>query len=70
MASQTAELRAEIDRQVLAVMDGYCSASGKCRTKLVAEILGAWADQKLHESTLVCRVAGVNPMMPEVKRRD
>lgn len=61
------ELRVEISREITAVMDGYCSATGKCRTQLTNEILGEWAEQKLHESTIVCRVAGVNPMQAERK---
>ena len=67
--SDTSELRAEVDRRTLAVMDGHCSATGKCRTKLTNEILSAWAEQKLHESILVCRVAEVNPMAPDSDRK-
>lgn len=64
-----AELRSEIPNETLAVMDAYCSATGLCRTQLTQEILGEWAAKKLHVSTIVCRVAGVNPTQPERRRR-
>lgn len=60
--NNTSELRAEVKKRTLSVMDAFCSASGKCRTQLTNEILGDWAEKKLHEATIVCRVAGVNPM--------
>lgn len=61
------ELRVELSKEITAVLDGYCSATGKCRTQLASEILGAWTEKKLHESTIVCRVAGVNPMVSDKK---
>ena len=63
------ELRVELPESTVAVLDGHCSATGKCRTELTKEILGAWAAQKLHESTVICRVAGVNPMLPDGGRK-
>lgn len=63
------ELRVELPETTVAVLDGHCSATGKCRTELTKEILGAWAAQKLHESTVICRVAGVNPMAAERERK-
>ena len=61
------ELRVEISKDIAAVLDGYCSATGQCRTQLIVGILGDWTEQKLHESTIVCRVAGVNPMASDKK---
>jgi len=59
------EIRFEIDDQDMAVIDAYCSATGRCRTEVVREILGAWAEKKIHESMLVMRVAGRNPVRSE-----
>ncbi len=61
------ELRAEVDKPTLDVMDGYCSSNGMCRTKLTNQILGAWAKQKHHESTIILRVAGDNPTFQDKK---
>ena len=54
---------------IMAVIDGYAQASGKSRTDIAIEVLGVWADNKIHESILICRVAGVNPLQPETKRK-
>lgn len=63
------EIRFETDRRILAVLDGYCSGTGKCRTTVINDILRTWADAKLLEATMVCRVAGVNPTGPETDRK-
>lgn len=63
------EIRVELPPETVAVMDAHCAATGKCRTELTKEVLGEWASKKLHESTLICRVAGVNPMQPERRRQ-
>jgi len=62
------ELRVNLPEHIVAVLDGYCSATGKCRTEITLEVLGEWAKQKLHESTVICRVAGVNPRALEPVR--
>ena len=62
------EVRFEIDVDELSVIDGYCSATDKCRTEIIKTILNEWSEKKLHESILVCRVAGVNPTVPEANR--
>lgn len=59
------EIRAEIPATELAVIDGYCSATGKNRTEIILGLIRDWSNQKLHESIMVCRVAGVNPTSPE-----
>ncbi|MGZ8158376.1 MAG: hypothetical protein ACXWT4_06160 [Methylobacter sp.] len=65
------ELRVNIpdDTDIIAVMDGYCQATGKSRTDIVIEVLGTWAAQKKHEAILICRVAGINPTASETHRR-
>lgn len=61
------ELRVELPDDVIAVLDGYCSATGACRTKVVVDQLTIWARQKHHESIVICRVAGNNPIGPDKK---
>lgn len=64
------EVRFEADSEDLSVIDGYCSATGKCRTEVIKSILGEWSEKKLHESILICRVSGVNPAKSESSRTD
>lgn len=59
------EIRAEIPAEELAVLDGYCMANGKNRTEIIVGLLKEWSKQKLHESILICRVAGINPTDPD-----
>ena len=53
----------------VAVIDGFCSATGKCRTSFINDLLESWAKEKLHEAMIVCRVAGVDPSVPEAARK-
>ena len=62
------EIRFEVGRDELAVLDGFCQATGKDRTKVIRGLLKEWSDEKLHESILICRVTGVNPTEPEPGR--
>lgn len=63
------ELRVEMPKEVLAVLDGYCSATGQCRTELVRTILSEWTLAKHREAEVIIRVAGrftdSNPMVPD-----
>jgi hypothetical protein len=63
-----AEIRFEIDAEDIAVIDGYCSATGKCRTETIKAILHDWSSRKLNEATLILRVAGVTPTLSESER--
>jgi hypothetical protein len=63
------EVRVELHINDLAVLDGFCNATGKNRTCVISDLLADWAKLKLHESTVICRVAGINPMAPEYDRR-
>lgn len=56
------EIRFEVEAQELSVIDGYCSGTGKCRSEVIRFILSEWSKNQLHIATLVCRVAGVNPL--------
>lgn len=63
------EVRFEAKAETIAVLDGFCSATGKCRTEFINTLLTEWAEKKLHEATVICRVAGVNPTELELPRR-
>lgn len=63
------EIRFEAETQDLAVLDGYCSATGKSRTSVILSLLKQWSDSKLHEATIILRVAGANPTVPESNRK-
>ena len=63
------EIRFEAKAETVAVLDGYCQATGKCRTSFINDLLEQWAQAKLHEATIVCRVAGINPTHPEGGRK-
>lgn len=68
MASDRAELRVEVPREELAVLDGYCSATGRDRSDVVRQILREWSDRKHREAILICRVAGGNPSQADPDR--
>lgn len=63
------EIRFEAKPETVAVLDGYCSATGRCRTAFINALLEAWAEKKLHEASVVLRVAGGNPGRPEGGRK-
>ena len=63
------EIRFELPAADVSVLDGYCSATGKSRTDIMRAILKDWSEKKLHEATLICRVAGVNPVSSDAGRR-
>lgn len=63
------ELRVEVPVDDIRVLDGYCTATGKSRTDVMREMLAAWSFQRVHEATLICRVAGVNPFESEGGRK-
>lgn len=63
------EVRFEDKAETVAVLDAYCSAAGKCRTAFINDLLESWACKKLHEATVICRVAGVNPTSVELDRK-
>lgn len=67
MAQQT-ELRIELPAAEVAVLDGYCQATGKSRSGVLRELLQTWSEQKHHEATVILRVAGHKPAAPECTR--
>ena len=63
-----AEIRVEVPNEELAVLDGYCSATSVGRTDVIRELLAQWSERKLHEATIILRVAGRTPVVPESGR--
>ncbi len=61
----TVELRGECPREIINVLDAVSMARDITRTALVNEILGEFTKKKLHESSLVLRLAGGNPSASE-----
>ena len=59
--AEKTEISFEVDADEASVIDGYCSAKKIKRTVVMRQLLKEWSEQKLHESILICRVAGVNP---------
>lgn len=51
------ELRGDIDRDVVDVLDAVAKAKRRSRMEVVEQALKEWADGKVHESTLVVRLA-------------
>lgn len=66
--ADTTELRVQLPADEVSVLDGYCQGTGQDRTKVIRKILREWSEAKLHEATLILRVAGRNPASPEVNR--
>ena len=64
------ELRYEVPKDEVAVLDGHCSATGRSRTDVLRELLAKWSGDELHKSILICRVAGINPMQADSDRND
>lgn len=63
------EIRFDAPSTEVAVLDGYCSATGKCRTDIMRAILKDWSDAKLREAVSICRVSGVNPSRADDLRK-
>jgi hypothetical protein len=66
--SRKTEIRFEVEASECSVLDGYCQATGKDRTRVIRELLEKWSVETLHVSTLVCRVSGRNPFESESSR--
>lgn len=52
------EIRFEAATEDVAILDGFCSATGRCRTEVIKEILNQWSAVKLREAETILRVAG------------
>jgi hypothetical protein len=67
---RTTELRMELPAIEVAVLDGYTQATGKTRTQVMRDILKLWSEAKLHEATLIMRVAGTKPGISDSFRHE
>ena len=64
------EIRFEMPSIDVATLDGYCMATEKNRTVVIAQLLADWSAAKQREAILICRVAGINPALSEPNRND
>lgn len=61
----TTELRAEIPKSVMGVIDAHWMSRGGAkasRNEVVNEILQEWAEKKWHEASLVLQLVPSNPV--------
>lgn len=58
------ELRTECPREVVDVLDAISLAQRLTRGQLVVRILSDWARDRVHEASLLARVARLNPTEP------
>ena len=70
MVEKTTEISFEVSADEAAVLDGYCQAKSIKRTVLMRQLLRDWSAEKLHEATLIMRVAGSKPDHSGVNRND
>jgi oligoribonuclease (3'-5' exoribonuclease) len=70
MTDATTEISFEVTDKEAEVLDGYCSAKGIKRTKVMRELLREWTAAKHHEATVIIRVAGVKPDATGVNRNE
>lgn len=60
MAEEKVELRGDVDRDIIDMLDAVSGHMRISRIKLTEKILRRWADDKYHESTVVLRVTRGN----------
>lgn len=63
------EIRWEATAEETAVLDGYCSATGKSRTDVIRNLVKKWSKAKEHEAIIICRVVGINPVTSDPERK-
>lgn len=59
------ELRLDAPNSLVAVLDGISLAQRLTRNQLVLRVLSDWADDRVHEASVLARVAGINPPRAE-----
>lgn len=60
MAEEKVELRGNVDRDIIDMLDAVSGHLRIPRIVLAEKILRRWAEDKFHESTVVLRVVGSN----------
>lgn len=63
--NDTTELRGECPHWVVNVLDAVSMSNNETRTALVNRLLGEWATKKVHEASLIAKLAGINPTTSE-----
>jgi hypothetical protein len=63
------DVRFTVDPVELTVIDAYVLGTGIDRSKVLREMLRIWSEKKLHEATVVVRIAGGNGSVPARDRR-
>lgn len=61
-------LRVELPAEEVSILDGYCQATGESRTSVIRQLLREWSNAKIHEATVILRMARVNPGGPHFDR--
>lgn len=64
-----AEVRFTAPVEHIRVLDGVCHGTGMDRTNVLRMILREWSEKKLHEATILLRVAGRNATSPADDRQ-
>lgn len=59
------ELRGEIPREVVDVLDAVAQARRVSRMEIVSIVLSQWAQERALEATLIQRVTRGNPFAPD-----
>ena len=59
------ELRGDCPKDTVDVLDAIAHARGVTRTDLVNEVLGNWCADRVHEASLILRMARGNPELTE-----
>jgi len=63
------ELREEIPRDLIDVIDAVSAARGVSRRQVVMDVLHVWASDRVHEATVIMRVTRGNPPLAENPRK-
>ena len=66
---RTIEIRYECPASEMVILDGYCQATGKSRSQVLRRLVAEFAAAKVHEATVLCRVARINPLEPDGPRK-
>lgn len=67
--ADTVEIRLEMPRDEIAVLDGFVNATGDSRAEVIRGILGEWSAKQRRIAISVCRTAGINPRDADTERR-
>ena len=63
------EIRLEMPRDEIAVLDGFVNATGDSRAEVIRGILGEWSAKQRRIAISVCRTAGINPRDADTERK-